>query len=90
MGFPKPPIANKVKNILILLLYLFLTCPNTVYSSQTVLPLWLGMGGQYGIEKLKYKNDIVVPIPNNDELFIRIKGVGINNRYINTKIGMKN
>ena len=89
MGFPKPPITNKVKNILILLLYLFLTCPNTVYSSQTVLPLWLGMGGQYGIEKLKYKNDIVVPIPNNDELFIRVKGSGNKNSDINNRIGVK-
>ena len=47
------------------------------------------MGSHCGIEKLKYKNDIVVPIPKNDELFIRIKGVGINNRNINTKIGME-
>ena len=89
MGFPKPPIANEVKNILILLLYICLTCHNTVYSSQTVLPLWLGMGGQYGIEKLKYKNDIVVPIPKNDELFIRVKGAGINNSEINTRIGLE-
>jgi hypothetical protein len=28
-------------------------------------------GGHCGIERLKYKNDIVVPIPKNDELFIR-------------------
>ena len=78
-----------MKHILIFLLYLFLTCPNTVYRSQTVLPLWLGMGGQYGIENLKYKNDIVVPIPKNDELFIRVKGAGINNTDINTIIGWK-
>ena len=78
-----------MKNILILLLYIFLTCHNTVYSSQTVLPLWLGMGGQYGIEKLKYKNDIVVPIPNNDELFIRVKGSGNNNSDINNRIGVE-
>ena len=51
-----------------------------------MLPLWLGMGGQYGIEKLKYKNDIVAPIPNNDELFIRVKGAGINKGDINTII----
>ena len=78
-----------MKHILIFLLYLFLTCPNTVYSSQTVLPLWLGMGGHCGIEKLKYKNDIVVPIPKNDELFIRVKGAGINNTDINTIIGLE-
>ena len=34
--------------------------------------------GHCGIEKLKYKNDIVVPIPKNEELFIRVKGTGIN------------
>jgi len=79
-----------VKHILIFLLYLFLTCPNTVYSSQTVLPLWLGMGCHCGIENLKYKNDIVVPIPKNDELFIRVKGAaGINNSDINTRIGLE-
>ena len=54
-----------------------------------MLPLWLGMGGHCGIEKLKYKNDIVVPIPKNDELFIRVKGAGINNTDINTIIGRK-
>ena len=47
------------------------------------------MGGHFGIEKLKYKNDIVVPIPKNDELFIRVKGVGIYNTDINTIIGRK-
>lgn len=78
-----------MKHILIFLLYLFLTCPNTVYSSQTVLPLWLGMGCHCGIETLKYKNDIVVPIPKNDELFIRVKGAGINNSDINTRIGLE-
>jgi len=66
-----------------------MTCHNSVYSSHTVLPLWLGMGGQYGIEKLKYKNDIVVPIPKNDELFIRVKGPGIKNTDINTIIGLE-
>ena len=86
MVSPNPHIRNKVKHILIFLLYLFLTCPNTVYSSQTALPLWLGMGGHCGIENLKYKNDIVVPIPKNEELFIRVKGTGINNTDINTII----
>ena len=53
------------------------------------MPLWLGMGGHCGIEKLKYKNDIVVPIPKNDELFNRVKGAGIYNTDINTIIGRK-
>ena len=47
------------------------------------------MGDNCGIEKLKCKNDIVVPIPKNDELFIRVKGSGINNSDINTRIGLK-
>ena len=54
-----------------------------------MLPLWLGMRDHCGIENLKYKNDIVVPIPKNDELFIRVKGPGINNTDINTIIGRK-
>ena len=37
------------------------------------------MEGSFGIEILKYKNDIVVPIPKNEELFVRVKGAGINN-----------
>ena len=78
-----------MKHILIILSFLLPTSHNTVYSSQTVLPLWLGMGGHCGIENLKYKNDIVVPIPKNDELFIRVKGAGINNSGINTRIGLE-
>jgi hypothetical protein len=31
----------------------------------------VGNRGHCGIERLKYKNDIVVPIPKNYELFIR-------------------
>ena len=54
-----------------------------------MLPLWLGMGGQYGIENLKYKNDIVVLIPNNDELFIRVKGSGNKNSDVNNRIGVE-
>ncbi len=54
-----------------------------------MLPLWLVMGGQYGIKKLKYKNNMVVPIPNNDELFIRVKGSGNNNSDINNRIGVE-
>ena len=49
----------------------------------------VGNCGHCGIEKLKYKNDIVVPIPKNDELFFRIKGAGINNTDINTIIGLE-
>ena len=49
----------------------------------------VGNGGHRGIEKLKYKNDIVVPIPKNDELFIRVIGADINNTDINTIIGLE-
>ena len=78
-----------MKYILIILSILLPTSHNTVYSNQTLMPLWLGMGGHCGIEKLKFKNDIVVPIPKNDELFIRVKGAGINNTDINTIIGLE-
>ena len=78
-----------MKHIFIILSILLPTSHNTVYSSQTLMPLWFGTGGQYGIEKLKYKNDIVVPITKNEELFIRVKGAGINNSEINTRIELE-
>ena len=42
--------------------------------------------GHCGIEKLKYKSDIVVPIPKTEKLFIQVKGKVINNTDINTII----
>ena len=77
-----------MRHIFIIPSILLSTFHNNVYSSQTLMPFWFGMG-HCGIEKLKYKNDIVVPIPKNDELFIRVKGAGINNTDINTIIGRK-
>ena len=77
-----------MRHILIILSILLPTSHNTVYTSQTLMLLWFGMG-HCGIETLKYKNDIVVPIPKNDELFIRVKGAGINNTDINTIIERK-
>ena len=50
------------------------------------MPFWVGMG-HCGIEKFKYINDIVVPIPKNEKLFIQVKGTVINNTDINTIIG---
>ncbi len=43
--------------------------------------------GHGGFDKLKYKKNISVPIPKDDELLIRVKGSGINNTDINTRIG---
>ena len=43
--------------------------------------------GHGGLEKLEYKKNIIVPIPKKDELLIRVKGAGINNTDINTRIG---
>ena len=43
--------------------------------------------GHGGIEKLEYKTDIDVPIPKDDEVLISVKGAGINNTDINTRIG---
>ena len=48
-----------------------------------------GNRGHCGIENLNYNNDIVVPIPKNDELFIRVKGTGIKNSEFNTRIGLE-
>ena len=43
--------------------------------------------GHGGLDKLEYKKNIIVPIPKKDELLIRVKGAGINNTDINTRIG---
>ena len=43
--------------------------------------------GHGGFDKLEYKKNISVPIPKDDELLIRVKGSGINNTDINTRIG---
>ena len=43
--------------------------------------------GHGGIDKLVYKTDVEVPIPKPDEVLISVKGAGINNTDINTRIG---
>ena len=43
--------------------------------------------GHGGLEKLFYKTDISVPVPKSDEVLIKVKGAGINNTDINTRIG---
>ena len=40
-----------------------------------------------GMEKLEYRSDIEVPTPKEDEVLINVKGAGINNTDINTRIG---
>jgi len=43
--------------------------------------------GHGGMDKLEYRNDIDVPVPKEDEVLIRVKGAGVNNTDINTRIG---
>ena len=43
--------------------------------------------GHGGIDKLVYKTDIEVPVPKPDEILISVKGAGVNNTDINTRIG---
>ena len=43
--------------------------------------------GHGGIDKLVYKTDVEVPFPKPDEVLISVKGAGINNTDINTRIG---
>ena len=43
--------------------------------------------GHGGIDKLVYKTDVEVPIPKPDEVLISVKGAGVNNTDINTRIG---
>ena len=43
--------------------------------------------GHGGIDKLVYKTDVKVPVPKPDEVLISVKGAGVNNKDINTRIG---
>ena len=40
-----------------------------------------------GMDKLEYRSDVDVPVPEEDEVLINVKGAGINNTDINTRIG---
>ena len=39
------------------------------------------------MDKLEYRSDVDVPVPKKDEVLINVKGAGINNTDINTRIG---
>ena len=43
--------------------------------------------GHGGIDKLVYKTDVEVPVPKPEEVLISVKGAGVNNTDINTRIG---
>ena len=43
--------------------------------------------GHGGLDKLIYKEDIPVPVAHSGEVLIEVKGAGINNTDINTRIG---
>jgi NADPH:quinone reductase-like Zn-dependent oxidoreductase len=43
--------------------------------------------GHGGIDKLVYRTDVEVPVPKPSEVLISVKGAGINNTDINTRIG---
>ena len=39
------------------------------------------------MEKMEYRSDVEVPFPKEDGVLIKVKGAGINNTDINTRIG---
>jgi NADPH:quinone reductase-like Zn-dependent oxidoreductase len=43
--------------------------------------------GHGGLEKLEYKTDILVPVPKDDEVLIKVSAAGVNNTDINTRTG---
>ena len=43
--------------------------------------------GHGGLDKLVYREDIPVPIPQAGEVLIEVKGAGVNNTDINTRLG---
>jgi NADPH:quinone reductase-like Zn-dependent oxidoreductase len=52
---------------------------------QTMHAVWLT--GHGGFEKLEYRTDVPVPVPEPGEVLIRVGAAGINNTDINTRIG---
>ena len=43
--------------------------------------------GHGGLERLEYRDDIQVPVPDTNEVLIKVGAAGINNTDINTRIG---
>ena len=43
--------------------------------------------GHGGLEKLVYQEDIPTPVPGVGEVLIEVKGAGVNNTDINTRLG---
>ncbi|MPY21597.1 alcohol dehydrogenase family protein [Shewanella sp. YLB-07] len=43
--------------------------------------------GHGGLEKLEYRTDLPVPIPENDEVLIKVGASAVNNTDINTRVG---
>ena len=41
--------------------------------------------GHGGFEMLKFRNDVLVPLPKSDQVLIKVLGAGINNTDINTR-----
>ena len=40
-----------------------------------------------GLDELGYRADVEVPFPKKNEVLIHVKGAGINNTDINTRVG---
>jgi NADPH:quinone reductase-like Zn-dependent oxidoreductase len=43
--------------------------------------------GHGGFERLEYREDVPVPVPGPGEVLIRVRGAGVNNTDINTRVG---
>jgi len=44
--------------------------------------------GHGGLDKLEYRTDVIVPVPQANEVLVRVAAAGVNNTDINTRIGM--
>ncbi len=58
------------------------SAPNIPTTMQAVL-----LTGHGGFEKLDIRDDVAVPSPEPDQVLIKVKGAGVNNTDINTRIG---
>jgi len=56
---------------------------NEIPETMTALPL-VGNGGP---EMLVLRHDVVVPVPADDEVLVRVRACGMNNTDVNTRVG---
>ena len=55
-------------------------------SEQTTMRA-IVLTGHGGLDRLEYRDDVAVPVPDADEVLIAVRACGMNNTDINTRTG---